>query len=90
MAFRDDLYTQDILDRVDDLKSRKGHRPVNKYDLDILNYRLKSSLEDDLGIIVETDGRIRNYAEDVPRIFVMAKGADGSDMMMDLASAGLE
>ena len=90
MAFRDDLYTQDILDRVDDLKSRQGHRPVNKYDLDILNYRLKSSLEDDLGIIVETDGRIRNYAEDVPRIFVMAKGADGSDTMMDLASAGLE
>ena len=90
MAFRDDLYTENIQKRVNDIKDRPGQRWISEYDLGYLGLQLETCLEDDLGIIVENDGSIRNYTEDVPRIFVMTKDADGADTMMDLKSAGIE
>ena len=91
MAFRDDLYTGDIQKRVNDIKDLPGdQRWINKYDLDYMNHIFGNALEDDLGIVVELDGTVRNYTPEVPRIFIMKKDADGTDTMMDLKTAGIE
>lgn len=88
MSFRDDLYTQDIQPRVDTIEKRPGQRWITENEAESLTHRL--NMEEMLGIFVESDGELRNYVKEVPRLFIMKKGEDGSDLMMDLKEAGIE
>ena len=88
MPFRNDLYTQDILPRVNTITDRRNQRWITENEAESLTLWL--NMEEMLGIVVEDNGELRNYTEDVPRLFIMKKGEDGSDMMMDLKEAGIE
>ena len=88
MAYRDDLYTGEIQQRVNSIRERPRQKAITEDELGFLNHSL--DIEEQLGIIVELDGEMRNHVENVPKIFVMKKDENGSDTMMDLKSAGIE
>ena len=74
--------------RVNSIEERPKHRLVAEDEAGYLNHQL--DIEEQLGIVVGSDGEFRNHVDDVSRIFIMQKDADGSDLMMDLKSAEIE
>ena len=88
MAFRDDLYTGEIQQRVNNAEQLVDQRPVDAGDVAWLNRSL--DLEENLGIVIESNGEIRDYTPDAPRIFVMTKDENGYDQMTDLTKAKIE